>query len=361
MTEDAEDEEGAREKAGLKPTQVAASALAAVTAAFLGSYLGVAGTVAGAGVASVVSTVGSEVYLRSLRKTHEAARRTKDVIAQAPRQGTQRAQPLRTRLANPLRRSDAPAPRPASDPTVQAQAGNDKRDDKTVFLNPGDSPMAKPDNDKTVFLNQGDRPTAKPDNDDDKTAYLNPQQSPTKRVDPSEGPTVHLPQPALPGEAEPTAVVPAPDSATTGPKRPWWKSGWALAAGVSVFAFLVSMLVITGFETATGRTLSGDPGTTVGRLTGGGAPAQSPKTTPSSPSTSTSETPSTTLTETPSSTAPSSAQHEAPSSSSIENGPTSGPASNTAPLAPSSETQPTPMSSPSVSPSRALGDLRIGR
>lgn len=59
---------------GLRPAQVAAAALAAVTAAFLGSSLGVYGTVLGAGLISVVTTVGSEVYLRSLDRTKAAAR-----------------------------------------------------------------------------------------------------------------------------------------------------------------------------------------------------------------------------------------------------------------------------------------------
>ncbi|MEU7789652.1 hypothetical protein [Amycolatopsis sp. NPDC049159] len=61
------------EKPGLRIVQVLAAALAAVTAALLGSTLGVAGTVVGAGVASVVSTVGGELYLRSLQRTREAA------------------------------------------------------------------------------------------------------------------------------------------------------------------------------------------------------------------------------------------------------------------------------------------------
>ncbi|WP_410613858.1 hypothetical protein [Amycolatopsis sp. lyj-109] len=67
------------EKSGLRIAQVLAAALAAVTAALLGSTLGVAGTVAGAGVASVVSTVGSELYLRSLQRTREAALRARQL------------------------------------------------------------------------------------------------------------------------------------------------------------------------------------------------------------------------------------------------------------------------------------------
>ncbi|MEV4057279.1 hypothetical protein AB0J55_39250 [Amycolatopsis sp. NPDC049688] len=66
-------EEKKEEKSGLRIAQVLAAALAAVTAALLGSTLGVAGTVIGAGVASVVSTVGSELYLRSLERTRAAA------------------------------------------------------------------------------------------------------------------------------------------------------------------------------------------------------------------------------------------------------------------------------------------------
>src|SRR4051812_1853979 len=50
----------------IKPTQVAAGALASVTAAVLGSQLGVAGTVAGAGLASVIGTVGTAMYERSI-------------------------------------------------------------------------------------------------------------------------------------------------------------------------------------------------------------------------------------------------------------------------------------------------------
>lgn len=55
----------------IKPTQVAAGALASVTAAVLGSKLGVAGTVTGAGLASVVGTVGTAMYERSIQAARE--------------------------------------------------------------------------------------------------------------------------------------------------------------------------------------------------------------------------------------------------------------------------------------------------
>jgi hypothetical protein len=55
-------------------SQVLAGALAAVTAALLGSTMGVAGTVVGAGLASVISTVGGALYLRSIQRTKEGVR-----------------------------------------------------------------------------------------------------------------------------------------------------------------------------------------------------------------------------------------------------------------------------------------------
>lgn len=59
-----------KEDSGGFTIQVIAGALAAITAALLGSTLGMAGTVLGAGVASVVTTVGAALYLRSLRGVH---------------------------------------------------------------------------------------------------------------------------------------------------------------------------------------------------------------------------------------------------------------------------------------------------
>lgn len=58
----------------IRISQVLAAALAAVTAALLGSTMGVAGTVVGAGVASVVSTVGGALYLRSIQRTKQGVR-----------------------------------------------------------------------------------------------------------------------------------------------------------------------------------------------------------------------------------------------------------------------------------------------
>ncbi|WIY05225.1 hypothetical protein QRX60_15765 [Amycolatopsis mongoliensis] len=79
--ENAAASEAKEEKSGLRIAQVMAAALAAVTAALLGSTLGVAGTVAGAGVASVITTVGGELYLRSLQRTRAAALKARQLAA----------------------------------------------------------------------------------------------------------------------------------------------------------------------------------------------------------------------------------------------------------------------------------------
>lgn len=63
-----------RDKDGIRISQVLAGALAAVTAALIGSTMGVAGTIVGAGVASIVSTVGSALYLKSIQRTSESVR-----------------------------------------------------------------------------------------------------------------------------------------------------------------------------------------------------------------------------------------------------------------------------------------------
>lgn len=64
----------------IRISQVLAGALAAVTAALLGSTMGVAGTVAGAGVASVVSTVGGALYLRSIQRTGQGVRSVRNLV-----------------------------------------------------------------------------------------------------------------------------------------------------------------------------------------------------------------------------------------------------------------------------------------
>jgi len=67
MTEHAPD----KVLAGIDIPKTIAGALAAVCAAVVGSFLGVAGTLAGAAIASIIGSIGTEVYTRSIRKGRE--------------------------------------------------------------------------------------------------------------------------------------------------------------------------------------------------------------------------------------------------------------------------------------------------
>src|SRR4051812_29332681 len=86
-------EQSTREKNGgqLSALQVAAGALAAVSAAVIASFFGVAGTVIGAAVASVVSTVGAAVYTESMRRTHAGLRRAGSRLARRPQSPVNRS------------------------------------------------------------------------------------------------------------------------------------------------------------------------------------------------------------------------------------------------------------------------------
>ncbi|NHC44990.1 hypothetical protein [Motilibacter aurantiacus] len=77
-----------KDKLGLTVTQVAAGALAAVSASVASSFLGVAGTVIGAAVMSVVATTGSAIYGLSLRRGQERLAQTLRRPAMGPDEGT---------------------------------------------------------------------------------------------------------------------------------------------------------------------------------------------------------------------------------------------------------------------------------
>ncbi|WP_405163665.1 hypothetical protein OG203_00645 [Nocardia sp. NBC_01499] len=235
-----EEQKGTTDKKdGIKPSQVTAAALAAVTAAFLGSTLGVAGTVAGAGIASVVSTVGGELYLRSLSKTKAAAQRTKEAalaltdsntrqqaapVQQPPQMPGQRSRPIPQNWAG--RPNDMPPGVRQQPPWVQRQP--------TYHRAPGASAGRSVDGERTVIIPQ-----------------LNPQS---------------------PGKGTETGEEQAP-------RRN--RLHWPLIIGTSVVGFAIAILAITGFEGVTGKSISGDQVTTVGHLwsgVGGGQPDTPPTT-----------------------------------------------------------------------------------
>jgi len=101
-----------QETHSIRISQVMSAALAAVTAALLGSTMGLAGTVVGAGLASVVSTVGGALYLRSIQRTGQGVRTVRDrVVARA---GTTTVTVLED---EPGERPDHEEPAPADDKT----------------------------------------------------------------------------------------------------------------------------------------------------------------------------------------------------------------------------------------------------
>jgi hypothetical protein len=283
MTED----KAETQKTGLKPAQVVASALAAITAAFLGSTLGVGGTVAGAGVASIITTIGGEVYLRSLRRTKDAARKTAEVLALTD-----------TRLRQETRFVEPPPPTPAN-PLVQ----------------PG-----------PITAHHGQLPP---------TAVNNVQ--PTRRI-PMAGAgqsgggerTVYLPRPGQQNQAgAATQLLAKPETKT---KPPWWKNRWTLIAGASVAAFVVGMLALTGFESLTGHAVSGGSGTTFSQVVGNSGGA----------ATTTHETTTVTRTQTsePSATATSTQESQTSTSTTQDQQPSQSSASQSASVTPTSSAGP---------------------
>lgn len=172
--------EDTEKKSKIKPAQVAAAALASLTAAFLGSTLGVYGTVIGAGLVSVFTTIGGEFYLRSFRRSAEAAKRAREAaLSRAHR---------------------APAR-----PSAWGSAA------ETV-------PFGVPVRSQAM-------------------------------------PARHL--------ARPPVVPQAP------PATPPLRLRWPVIAAMSVLAFALGMVAVTGIEGLTGKTLSGGEGSTVARVVSG--------------------------------------------------------------------------------------------
>jgi hypothetical protein len=94
-------------KLSISTTQVVASALAAMSVAFLTSWLGTAGTIIGACLGSVIATVGTAAYSWSLRRTSTVVKQTAAQVRQTalltntlPRTVAQG--PLRKRASEPV-------------------------------------------------------------------------------------------------------------------------------------------------------------------------------------------------------------------------------------------------------------------
>ncbi|MBB3050272.1 hypothetical protein FHS23_001267 [Prauserella isguenensis] len=190
----------AKEKTGLRPAPVIAGGIAATTAAFLCSFFGVYGTVIGAGAISVLSTVGSELYLRSMRRSREAARRAKAkaaALAEAKSGGRAKG---RTVVMRQSAATDTARYGQAAEPTTRR------------------------------ILSNADQPTD----------YL-----------------------GVPSHTDATGA--ASDTTTGGGLL---RRRWPVLAATSAVVFGIGMLVLTGFELATGESLNGQGRSTVSAIVG---------------------------------------------------------------------------------------------
>lgn len=229
----AEEGEEPKKKIDLSPTQVAGAALASVTAAFLGSRLGVAGTMLGAGLTSVVITVGGALYQRSFDRAKEKA------VNAAAKASEKRLK--RTTVARYV-----------------SKEGEKVEATRHIHLTPD---MHWPGGETVV--------------DEDRTAKIDAEAA-TRMLSWS-------------GTQQATEVVEKESS----PDRRKRRTRWVVAAATGAAAFVLSMLIVTGFEGVTGKPLSGgDGGTTLGQvLNRHPQPATSTPTKPAKPQETPSEQP----------------------------------------------------------------------
>ncbi|MFW6090863.1 MAG: hypothetical protein ACODAF_03260, partial [Actinomycetota bacterium] len=190
------------EKRKLRPAQVTASTLAATTGAFLAAQLGVYGTVVGVGVMSLLSTIGTELYSRSLERGKSAAR-----------------------LASRAR------------PGGQHPNGSGQHPD-------------------------GSRPAAGAAGAPDTAAGGDDAPGPRE---PAES-TAPGPQESAESTAPGQEHVASTTDAESGPRRLGGRLRWPVVIAGSAVTFLLTMIIITGIETMSGSTLSGAEGSTVSNV-----------------------------------------------------------------------------------------------
>lgn len=200
-----------KEKSGLRPAPVIAGGIAATTAAFLCSFFGVYGTVIGAGAISVLSTVGSELYLRSMRRSREAARRAKAKAAAL----------------------------------AEAKSGGRAKGRTAVMRQPAAT---------------------------DTAGYGRSAEPTTRRIlSNADQPTDYLGVPSHPDAAGAASADTASDTGVRGLLR----RRWPVLAATSAVVFGIGMLVLTGFELATGESLNGQGRSTVSAIVGDRGPSGS--------------------------------------------------------------------------------------
>lgn len=201
----------------LRPAQLTASTLAALTGAFFAARLGVYGTVIGVGVMSLLSTLGTELYTRSLERTKNAAMLTS-----------------RARVGRQGNAADAAAPGVGHWETSAADQEPAGAED-TASGAAGREPYGATHEEAADVAHEEPADIA--------------DQEPTAA---GEKPTT--------AEQEPAA------GAKAAPPRFAGRLRWSLVAAGTAVTFVLAMMVITGIESVSGSTLSGAEGSTVGNL-----------------------------------------------------------------------------------------------
>lgn len=213
----------------LRPAHVLASSLAAVTGAFLASRLGVYGTVIGVGVISLFSTIGTDIYVRSLDRTRQIAVRS------------------RIRTIEP----------PGSDPAAETA-------ELRGAVETAELPRIADTADVSHRSETVDR-------------------SSTTRTAADDHPTVAfagVPTDADRAGGEPGTMLPAEghlaadgkdrEVAIDSVRRRWTPARVSFIVAGALASFVLALLVITGIESVSGSNLSGSGRTTLGELGGNG-------------------------------------------------------------------------------------------
>jgi hypothetical protein len=211
----------------LRPAHVLASSLAAVTGAFLASRLGVYGTVIGVGVISLFSTIGTDIYVRSLDRTRQMAARSR------------------------IRTIELPGSNPAAETAELPRA-----------VETAESPLVTADVSHRSET-AGRASITGPAADDQPTVALGGVPAGADRALGETGTMVPVDGHVdADGEEREVAVDPV--------RRRWTPARVSLIVAGALVSFVLAFLVITGIESVSGSSLSGGGRTTLGELGGSG-------------------------------------------------------------------------------------------
>ena len=254
----------------LKLSQLTGGALAAMAAAVLGSKLGVAGTITGAGLASVVTTVGTAMYQRSLDRTKKSVDKVRSIAvarAPVPTRMMPRPGPKPGPAAPPpdpgtvTGRLPPPPIRPIAPPAQPAR----RVGETTIWLRPGEQPTV------------AGRPSAGSPTTDPTAMF---GELPADRPQPVGGPAAPAGNGAPPTGDRSLQPTTSPPGGV--PARWWdprsvdWRSvNWkAVLLGV-VVCLVIGVAAVVGYESIAGRSAWGGTPSTAQVFTGGhGRPQQ---------------------------------------------------------------------------------------